>query len=54
LVPPLVSLLTNLPALKAESYSRVNTIFCGAALGAPAALKLLERFKNPISFEEGK
>ncbi|KAI9552448.1 hypothetical protein GHT06_022814 [Daphnia sinensis] len=53
LVPPLVSLLTNLPELKAESYCKVHTIFCGAApLGAPAAIKLLERFKHPVSFQE--
>ncbi|KAK4037206.1 hypothetical protein OUZ56_029246 [Daphnia magna] len=53
LVPPLVSLLTNLPELKAKSYSRVHTIFCGAApLGAPLAIKLLERFTHPVSFQE--
>uniref|UniRef100_A0A0P5EQT1 4-coumarate--CoA ligase n=1 Tax=Daphnia magna TaxID=35525 RepID=A0A0P5EQT1_9CRUS len=53
LVPPLVSLLTNLPELKAQSYSRVHTIFCGAApLGAPLAIKLLERFTHPVSFQE--
>ena len=39
-----------------ESYRNVHTIFCGAApLGAPAAVKLLERFNNlNISFQEGK
>lgn len=55
-VPPIVSLLNQYPALKKESFSRMHSIFCGAApLSVQSSSKLLERLNNPnMSLQEGK
>lgn len=55
IVPPLASLLLQYPALKTESFSRLHTIFCGAApLNVKTSAKLIERLNNPnTSLQEG-
>jgi hypothetical protein len=54
-VPPLVSLLAQYPALKVESLSQTHTITCGAApLSVKTSVTLLERLNNPnLSLQEG-
>ncbi|XP_057379477.1 uncharacterized protein LOC130701512 [Daphnia carinata] len=55
IVPPLASLLLQYPGLKTESFSRLHTIFCGAApLNVKTSAKLIERLNNPnTSLQEG-
>ncbi|EFX67425.1 hypothetical protein DAPPUDRAFT_115457 [Daphnia pulex] len=54
-VPPLVSLLAQHPALKVESLSQTHTITCGAApLSVKTSVTLIERLNNPnLSLQEG-
>lgn len=55
MLPSLVSLINNYPALKLESFDRLHSVFSGAApLGLAAPTKLLERLQNPdIEIFEG-
>uniref|UniRef100_A0A0P5EMA5 4-coumarate--CoA ligase n=1 Tax=Daphnia magna TaxID=35525 RepID=A0A0P5EMA5_9CRUS len=55
IVPPLASLLAQYPALKTESFSRLHTVFCGAApLSVQTTVNLLERLNVPnLSLQEG-
>lgn len=55
IVPPLAAVLNQYPALNTESFSRMHTIFCGAApLSVQSSVKLLDRLNNPnLSLQEG-
>ncbi|KZS10135.1 4-coumarate--CoA ligase 3 [Daphnia magna] len=55
IVPPLASLLAQYPALKTDSFSRLHTVFCGAApLSVQTTVNLLERLNVPnLSLQEG-
>jgi 4-coumarate--CoA ligase len=55
LVPPLMSLLGQHQHLDVKSFSRLHSIFSGAApLGPTVATRILERFGRPdLVLQEG-